>query len=119
MAVLSRKFRPEQDSEHFDPETGNCSIEYYNARKDPYRVSSNKIPVGWPWIVSRASEAGCAVYDQLEDSIRKLLSEHKIRATISLYNIAPQYTPEDANDTILIRTRDEFDISWEKTVGEI
>lgn len=114
MAVLSRKFRPEQDSENFDPKTGNCSIEYYNARKDPYRVAANKIPVGWP------SKAAHALFDQLEHSIRKVLSDHNIRAwTIGLYNFAPRLNPEYTNDTILIRTRDEFDISWEKTVGEI
>lgn len=83
MAILTRKFRPEQDSKLFDPESGNCSIEYYNACKDPYRVSANKFPVPRPWISEKFSEASQAIHEQLDDSIRKILSDHKTRRSLS------------------------------------
>lgn len=121
MAVLSRKFRPGQNPEHFDPETGNCSIEYYNACKDPYRVAANKIPVGWPWDMHKTSNAADQLFDELDGSIREILSGHKINPRMmGTYSFAPRHTPRDVNDTILIRTRDEFNVSsWEKAVSEI
>jgi hypothetical protein len=121
MAVLAREFRPGQDPEHFDPETGNCSIEYYNACKDPYRVSANKIPVGWPWDTHKTSNVAHQLFDELDESIREILSDHKINPRImGTYTFAPRHTPKDVNHTILIRTCDEFNVSlWEKAVSEI
>ncbi|KFY30486.1 hypothetical protein V494_08147 [Pseudogymnoascus sp. VKM F-4513 (FW-928)] len=78
MAILSREFKPEPDSELFDPETGKCSIEYYNACKDPYRVAAhNKIPVPWPLKESGASICG-EVFGQLEEQIRGVLGSFGI-----------------------------------------
>ncbi|KFY07116.1 hypothetical protein V492_07432 [Pseudogymnoascus sp. VKM F-4246] len=120
MAVLSREFKPEPDSELFDPETGMCSIEYYASCKDPYRVASNKIPVGWPWLCARASEAANDLNDQLYERIQKVLSDYNISGWANNYNFAPRYTPEDAHDIYLIRTRDKFNASWwRKAADEI
>ncbi|OBT68454.1 hypothetical protein VE03_02945 [Pseudogymnoascus sp. 23342-1-I1] len=121
MGVSTRKFIPEQDSELFDPETGNCSIEYFNACKDPYRVSGDKTPpVSWPWFSYKSSEAGNLLSDQLSESIRDVLVRHKIRpGMIGNYKFAPRHTPHDAKETMFIRTQDDFDVSWQKAASEI
>lgn len=120
MPVFTRKFNPEQDSDLFDPKTGNCSIEYYNACKDPYRVSGDELPVPWPWICGRVSCSADDLFDQLEERIRKVLSDYNITPWImGAYNKAARVTPEDARDVILIRTRDKCNISWKKAVSEI
>lgn len=121
MGILTRKFFPEQDSELFDPETGNCSIEYFNACKDPYRVVGNKsTPVSWPWFTYKTSEAADLLFDQLDESIRIVLARNKIRPWImGCYSSAPRHTPGDMRNTILIRTRDECSVSWEEVASEI
>ncbi|OBT79867.1 hypothetical protein VF21_01574 [Pseudogymnoascus sp. 05NY08] len=122
MIVLKRRFNSEQTSEEvFDSETGDCTIEYYNACKDPYRVApSNKIPVTWPWIVKKASDAGNMIFDHLEESIRKILISHEITAhNIGTHNFASRNTPEKAKDTIFIRTHDESNKSWKMAASEI
>ncbi|KFY30485.1 hypothetical protein V494_08146 [Pseudogymnoascus sp. VKM F-4513 (FW-928)] len=120
MAVLSREFGPEPDSELFISKTGMCSIEYYASCKDPYRVASNNIPVGWPWLCARASEAANDLGDQLYEPIQKVLSDYNISGGCAKnYNFAPRYTPEDAHYICLIRTRDEFNASWRKAADEI
>ncbi|KAL5353313.1 hypothetical protein ACLOAV_001349 [Pseudogymnoascus australis] len=122
MGVSTRKFFPEEDSELFDPETGNCSIEYYNACKDPYRVVGNKktTPVSWPWFMYKTSEAANLLCDQLDESIRIVLSRNKIRLwSMGVYSFAPRHTPGDIRNTILIRTRSECSISWKEVASEI
>ncbi|KFZ05672.1 hypothetical protein V501_08134, partial [Pseudogymnoascus sp. VKM F-4519 (FW-2642)] len=96
MAVLSRKFNPGQDPEHFDPKTGHCSIEYYATCKDPYRAAANKIPVGWPWDVHKTSNVAVQLFDDLDESIREILSNHEINPRIiSACSFAPRHTPKD------------------------
>ncbi|KFX89836.1 hypothetical protein V490_06785 [Pseudogymnoascus sp. VKM F-3557] len=119
MAILKRKFKPEQGSEQFDPESENCSIEYYNACKDPYRVSANKFPVPWPWICGKHSKASEAIHEQLYDSIQKILSDHNISASATVYKKASRNTPEDAVDVLLIRTRSVDTTSWKSAGTEI
>ncbi|KFX89542.1 hypothetical protein O988_08600 [Pseudogymnoascus sp. VKM F-3808] len=119
MVILTRKFKPEQGSELFDLETGNCSIEYYNACKDPYRVSANKFPVPWPWICGKHSKANEAIHEQLYDSIQTILSDHNISASAAVYNRASRNTPKDAVDVLLIRTRSVDTTSWKAAAKEI
>jgi hypothetical protein len=119
MAILTCKFNPEQGSEQFDHESGNCSIEYYNVCKDPYRVSANKFPVPWPWICGKHSKVSAAIHEQLDDSIQKILSDHKILASVGVYNKASRNTPEDAVDVLLIRTRSIDTTSWKAAATEL
>ncbi|KFY19467.1 hypothetical protein V493_07949 [Pseudogymnoascus sp. VKM F-4281 (FW-2241)] len=121
MGVLTRKFIPEQDSELFDPETGNCSIEYYNACKDPYRAtSSNKVLAEFPWYNNRVSEAASLLYDQIEDNIQKVLSDYKIPGAASIYRYAARTTPEDSKDIIVLRPHNDSNIlSWRKVASQI
>ncbi|OAF57722.1 hypothetical protein VC83_05631 [Pseudogymnoascus destructans] len=76
MSVLKRRFNPEQTSDQiYNTETGYCSVELYNACKDIYRVApSYKIPVPFPWVVKKASQAGRTVFDRLEQRIRNVLA---------------------------------------------
>ncbi|KFY56547.1 hypothetical protein V497_06165 [Pseudogymnoascus sp. VKM F-4516 (FW-969)] len=119
IAILTRRFNPEQGSEQFDPESGSCSIEYYNACKDPYRVSANKFPVPWPWINGKHSKASEAIHEQLYDCIKKILSDHNISASAAVYKKASRNTPEDAVDVLLIRTRSVDTTSWKAAATEI
>ncbi|OBT51238.1 hypothetical protein VE04_08528 [Pseudogymnoascus sp. 24MN13] len=78
MAVLTRKSNPEPNSELFNPETGNCSIEYYNACKDPYRVApANKIPFPWRWDIKKASDSSEDIFARLDERIRGVLENGK------------------------------------------
>jgi hypothetical protein len=79
MAVLSRKSYLDANSQHFDPETGNCSIEYYLACKDTYRVALiDDIPVLWPYNIYKASDAKEELFGQLEVRIRTVLESYGI-----------------------------------------
>ncbi|KFY84910.1 hypothetical protein V500_08887 [Pseudogymnoascus sp. VKM F-4518 (FW-2643)] len=121
MGILTRKFNPEQDSELFDTETGNCSIEYYNACKDVYRVApNNKIPVPWPWSVEKASDSSEEVFDRLEERVREVLECYGIITHyIGVHSVAERYTPQKSKDTIIIKTRDEPRVSWKEAASKI
>lgn len=121
MAVLTRKSNPEPNSELFNPETGNCSIEYYNACKDPYRVApANKIPVPWRWDIKKASDSSEDIFARLDERIRGVLESHGITIhNIGVHNLASRYPLQTAKDTIIISTHDEPDVSWKKAASEI
>ncbi|OBT79868.1 hypothetical protein VF21_01573 [Pseudogymnoascus sp. 05NY08] len=121
MAVLTRKFHPEPNSKLFDPKTGSCSIEYYNACRDPYRVApDNKIPVPWRWDVKKTSDSSEDIFARFDERIRGVLKSHGIKThNIGVHNLASRYPPQMAKDTIIISTHDEPDGSWKKAASEI
>ncbi|KFY39483.1 hypothetical protein V495_05922 [Pseudogymnoascus sp. VKM F-4514 (FW-929)] len=121
MAVLSRKSYPDANSQHFDPETGNCSIEFYLACKDTYRVAPNDdIPVLWPYNIYKASDAGEELFGQLEMQIQRVLESYGITTQeISIHTLVSKGPPRERKDTIIIKTHDESNATWKEAVSKI
>ncbi|KFY07117.1 hypothetical protein V492_07433 [Pseudogymnoascus sp. VKM F-4246] len=98
-----------------------CSIEFYNACKDAYRVAPyNKIPVPWPLVMHSTSQAGRMVLDDIYEGIRKVLASHNITTSgMSTYNLSARDTPRKSKHTVVIETRDEPNDSWKMAATEI
>jgi hypothetical protein len=136
--VRSRKFAPTSgSSEEYDPgeflqqealicltnislESGLCSIDFYMAAKDPYRVApGNKIPVPWPYHMSRASDDAVAIADAVQNDYKKVLADFSINLQDTrVRGLCPRgyFEPQD---TLIINTHDEDFHRWKEAATVI
>ncbi|KFX89541.1 hypothetical protein O988_08599 [Pseudogymnoascus sp. VKM F-3808] len=121
MAVISRKSYLDDNSQHFDPETGNCSIEYYLACKDTYRVAPNdEFALPWSWNIYKASHSGEEIFGQLQVRIRRVLESYGITIQeISIHTLVSKGPPREPKDAIIIKTHDESNATWKNAVSKI
>ena len=80
MGAFKRKFVPStESSEEYNHETGVCSIEYYMAHKDPFRVAPrHKYAVPWLYNETGASDDAAKLVESIEDNYRKILEDSDI-----------------------------------------
>ncbi|KIN07468.1 hypothetical protein OIDMADRAFT_174437 [Oidiodendron maius Zn] len=118
--ALSRKYVPSStSSEEYDPETGVCSVDFYFAAKDPFRVApGNKIPVPWPYASRRASDRAVEIADTLRSDYMKVLSDFGIKPR-DTYVRALFADYEQPRDTLVINTHDEDPQSWKEAATVI
>ena len=98
--------------------SGACSIEFYVASKDQFRVApGNKIPCPWPYEIQRASNQAQQLLESLENAFKKVLREnnvqlHHIRA-MALCRKGEGDTPQD---TLILVSEDVDTRAWKGAV---
>ena len=101
-------------------ESGLCSIDFYMAAKDPFRVApGKKIPYPWPHIRSIASAEAKEIADELRDAYEKVLLTFDIKLDDArVVGLSAEGGPP-ARDTLIIDTYDMDHRTWKDAATEI
>lgn len=101
---------------------GACSIEVFNALKDPYRVAhGTKIPVPLPYGRARVSEKGGPIFQNMQSQYTKVLDFYNIRLTsVIALSIWRKGFSSTAKDTLVLTTDNEAEpFLWKEAATEI
>jgi hypothetical protein len=100
------------------PVSGACSIEFFVASKDQFRVApALKIPCPWPYEIHRASNQAQELLESLENAIKKVLRENNVQLhytrTMALCRKGEGDTPLD---TLILVSEDDDTRNWKAAV---
>jgi hypothetical protein len=101
--------------------TGASSIEYFVARKDPFRQApSNEIPVPYPFDNHPASQEVHDIVKSKRRSYEKVLEEFSITLRqVSVQTLNRRGFPSKKKNMLIILTRDENTECWEQAATVI
>ena len=96
-------------------ESGLCSIEFYMAAKDPFRVApGDKIPVPWPYVSRKPSVVAREIADNLRQDCEGVLAAFDIKLRdFRVWGLAPT-RDHQARDTLILNTDGEDPQSWKE-----
>jgi hypothetical protein len=96
--------------------SGACSIEFFLASKDPFRVASgNKIPCPWPYVIHRPSTQARDLLEvqALESEYKKVLEDNNVRLHhTSIMALSRKGESETPRDTLVIYSEDMDTRGW-------
>jgi hypothetical protein len=101
--------------------TGACSIEFFLASKDPFRVApGNKIPCTWRYEIHRASNQAQELLKSLENEYKKVLQISNIQLHYTrVLALCPKGFDDPPQDTLLIVSKDLDTSHWKVAATEI
>jgi hypothetical protein len=107
---------------NISPVSGVCSIDFYVAAKDPYRVAPrprNLIPVPWPYDIFRPSDEAAEIVDALRNDYKKVLADYTINLQEArVLGLSLRGHPQ-TRDILIINTHDEHPLIWKLAATDI
>jgi hypothetical protein len=96
-----------------ETDSGACSIEFFMASKDPFRVGpANKITIPWPFDRTRSPDEAHAIADAIRDDYEKVLRDSNITLhQASVERLAPKGSSQ-SRDTLVILALDLDSRKW-------